>query len=187
MSLPRLDPMQELLLVGQARGGDTAAFSVLVRAYERRLLFFLRRFAPDAARALDLLQEVWLDAFRKLPALRTPEAFRVWLYRIAHDRGVTQVRRDRREDEALAETEPAGDVLDHHEFERAEIAHLVREALDELPPGQRTVLTLRFLEEMNLEDLSGVLGVPVGTVKSRLHHAKLALRERLKERGHDDI
>jgi len=187
MSLPRLDPMQELILVGQARSGDRAAFAVLVTAYERRLLFFLRRFAPDAARALDLLQEVWLEAFRKLPVLRSPEAFRVWLYRIAHDRGVTHVRRDRREDEALAETDPPGDVLDSHEFERAEIAHLVREALDELPPGQRTVLTLRFLEEMNLEDLSGVLGVPVGTVKSRLHHAKLALRERLKERGHDDI
>ena len=187
MTLRRLDPTQELILVGQARGGDGAAFSVLVRMYERRLLFFLRRFAPDGAKALDLLQEVWLDAYRKLPALRSPEAFRVWLYRIAHDRGVTQVRRDRREDEALADTAIPEDVLDSHEFERAEIAHLVRAALDELPPGQRTVLTLRFLEEMNLDDLSGVLGVPVGTVKSRLHHARLALRERLKERGHDDI
>lgn len=186
MSLPQLEPLPEQLLVGLAQTGDHAAFGVLVTLYERRLLFFLRRFVPELDRAVDLLQDVWLQAYRKLPGLRSPAAFRVWLYQIAHDRAVTQIRRERREDDALTEVATSDEVLDTHEFETAELASLVRSCLDELSVAHRTILTLRFLEGMNLEELADTLRLPLGTIKSRLHHAKLALRQTLKEHGHED-
>src|SRR5437588_12641577 len=87
---------QERDWVLRARGGDADAFRRLVDAYDRRLLYFVLRFLPDTDRALDVLQDVWLTLFRRLPGLRAAEAFRVWLYQVAHDKVVDAVRRDRR-------------------------------------------------------------------------------------------
>ena len=74
---------QEVQWVRAARGGDTDAFRRLVDAYDRRLLYFVLRLLPDADRALDLMQDVWLTVLARLPALRPPEAFRCWLRRSA--------------------------------------------------------------------------------------------------------
>src|SRR5436305_5538759 len=93
---------QEYALVVRAQRGDTGAFRALVDQYDRRLLYFVLRFLPDAERALDVLQDVWLTLLRRLPGLRAPGAFRVWLYQIAHDRVVDVLRRRRREQEAQA-------------------------------------------------------------------------------------
>src|SRR5687768_5473884 len=93
----------EASLVLRARDGVTAAFRVLIDRYDRRLLYYVLRFLHDADRALDVLQDVWLTAFRKLAALRAPEAFRVWLYQIAHDRVVDHLRKQRREEMAREE------------------------------------------------------------------------------------
>src|SRR5262245_66154788 len=93
---------QERLWVRAAQSGDTDAFRRLVDIYDRRLLYFVLRFLPDAHQALDVLQDVWLVVLRRLPGLRAPEAFRVWLYQIAHDKVVSLLRRQRREEEMYA-------------------------------------------------------------------------------------
>jgi DNA-directed RNA polymerase specialized sigma24 family protein len=93
---------QERRWVLAARRRDSAAFRRLVDAYERRLLYFLLRFVPEAE-ALDVLQDVWLTVYRRLPALHAPEPFRVWLYRIAHDKAVSYVRALRRQARAREE------------------------------------------------------------------------------------
>jgi RNA polymerase sigma-70 factor (ECF subfamily) len=181
----RLGQIQERLWVMQAQQGDPEAFRSLVNRYERQLLYYLMRFTPNPEHAADALQEVWLTAFRGLKNLQAPEAFRVWLYRITHDKILSLVRREARKEEVIEalRNEPAAEAFceDH----RAEDAELVHRALSSLSPEHREVLTLRFLEDLSLEEISEALRCQPGTVKSRLHYAKLAVRRFLEERSHE--
>ena len=176
--------LQEQLWVLRAQRGDPDAFRHLVDAYERRLLYFVLRIVHDAEDALDVLQDVWLTAFRRLPRLRAPAAFRVWLYQIAHDRAVSLVRGQRRQARAYEEARdrPGEDRAD--EDLAAENAEFVHRALQALSLDHREVLALHFLEDMRLEEIAEVLRCPLGTVKSRLHYAKQALRHEVERLTH---
>src|SRR5262245_40434150 len=177
MAADQPSPAEERTWVVRARDGDQAAFARLVEVYDRRLLYFILRFLPDADRALDVAQDVWLTLFRRLPDLRAPEAFRVWLYQIAHDRVVSLVRRCRREERLCVEwgDRRQGDGEDEEPaLDRAEFVH---HALGLLSEDHREVLVLRFLEGMRVEEIAEALRLSPGTVKSRLHYARLALRQ----------
>jgi RNA polymerase sigma-70 factor (ECF subfamily) len=177
---------QEQAWVRAAQRGDAAAFRCLVDCYDRRVLYFVLRFLPDSHQALDVMQEVWLALFRRLPSLRAPGAFRVWLYQIAHDRVVSLLRRRRRQEKVQEElAEHFADCQEgNHElaFDRAELVH---KALDLLPPEHREVLVLRFLEELTLEEIAAALRCRLGTVKSRLHYAKRGLRRQVDRLSHE--
>lgn len=180
------DRSEELSLVRRAQGGDADAFRCLVDIYDRRLLYFVRRFLKDSDRGLDVLQEIWLTMLRKLPSLRSPEAFRVWLYQIAHDRVVDVVRRNTREERLQKTafeqlTERNGDDP-AWALEQAEFVH---RALEQLTPEHREVLVLRFLEDMTLEEIAAAVGCNLGTVKSRLHYARQAVRRESERLGHE--
>jgi RNA polymerase sigma-70 factor, ECF subfamily len=177
----KLARLQEKLWVLQAQQGDPSAFRSLVNLYERQLFYYLMRFARNQDHAADALQEVWLTVFRGLRNLRAPEAFRVWVYQIAHDKIASLIRREcRREQflEALAEEQPQGELDENPLFERMDLAHC---ALDSLSPEHREVLTLRFLADMSMEEIAETLRCRLGTVKSRLHYAKLEARKFLEE------
>jgi RNA polymerase sigma-70 factor (ECF subfamily) len=177
----KLDRLQEKLWVLQAQQGDAAAFKSLVDRYESQLFYYLMRFTHNQEGAADALQEVWLTVFRGLKKLRAPEAFRVWIYQIAHDKMASQIRRElRREEvlEALADDQAAGEFEASPLFEHTELAHC---ALDSLSSEHREVLTLRFLNDLSLEEIADTLRCNLGTVKSRLHYAKLAARKFLEE------
>src|SRR5688572_4471365 len=88
--------LEEALLVLRAQQGDGQAFRALVELYDQRLLYFIRRVLDESDEAFDVLQEVWLQVHRNLRRLRSPRAFRVWLYRIAHDQTMSALRRSRR-------------------------------------------------------------------------------------------
>jgi RNA polymerase sigma-70 factor, ECF subfamily len=177
-----LDRIEERLTVLLAQQGDRDALSRLVDRYDKRLLYFVRRILGESDGALDLLRSVWLIVHRRLRRLQSPEAFRVWLYRIAHDQAVTELRRKTRRPLVFEEpeaTEPLDSAsLDDAAFEKAELVHV---ALRDLSVDHRRVLTLRFLEDMSIEEIADVVGCGPGTVKSRLHYAKLALRRRIEE------
>ncbi len=175
-------PNEERFTILLAQEGQREALSRLIDAYDRRLLYFIRRILGDAEGALDVLQSVWLVVHRKLRTLQTPDAFKVWLFRIAHDAAVSELRRRSRRpvlisDLELAPTEDASGVVEST-FDNAELVHI---ALQALSVDHRRVLTLRFLEDMSIEEIATVVGCQDGTVKSRLHHAKLALRRRFEE------
>jgi RNA polymerase sigma-70 factor (ECF subfamily) len=177
---------QEQTWVRAAQQGDAAAFRCLVDCYDRRVLYFVLRFLPDSHQALDVMQEVWLAMFRRLPALRAPGAFRVWLYQIAHDQVVSLLRRQFRQEkvqEKLAD-HFADPVEANHEsaFDQAELVH---KALDLLSPEHREVLVLRFLEDLSLEEIAEALRCRLGTVKSRLHYAKRRLRQQVERLSHE--
>ncbi|MGE3316841.1 MAG: sigma-70 family RNA polymerase sigma factor, partial [Planctomycetaceae bacterium] len=96
-----LQRASEMLHVLRAQRGESEAFRALVDSYERRLLYFVRRFVDDPDRALDVLQEIWVTVFRRIGTLKAPEAFRVWLYRIARDKAIDQLRGLSREADQL--------------------------------------------------------------------------------------
>jgi RNA polymerase sigma-70 factor, ECF subfamily len=171
------DRLYERVQVVRAQAGDAAAFADLVGRYHARLRYYLGKLAQPQA-ADDILQDVWLDVWQSLPRLRDAAAFPAWLYRVARDRAVRTFRLPPPPlslDTAELAAGPNG-VAD--EF-TAEDAARVHAALDALAREFREVLVLRFLEEMRYDAIARVVGCPVGTVRSRLHHAKRALRREL--------
>jgi RNA polymerase sigma-70 factor (ECF subfamily) len=176
---------QERLWVLRAQRGDVEAFRLLVERHDRRLLYFVLRLLPNRDRALDILQDTWLTLVRRLANLRSPDAFRVWLYQIAHDRVVDVLRRERCQRSAFEVLrEGAFEALPSHE-ELIDQADLVHHALDQLSADHREVLLLRFLEDLSLEEISATLRCSLGTVKSRLHYARRALRQEVERLVHE--
>ncbi len=169
------DQVYRQLLVVRCQAGDPDAFAELIALYQPRLRYFLRKMLSDAGRVDDLLQDVWLDVFRGVARLTRPAAFPAWLYRIARDRVYRSLRRREPPSCSLDGLDPADESAGEDEWS-AEDAAEVHAALDQLSPDHREVLLLRFMEEMSYDDMARVLGCPLGTVRSRLHHAKRALR-----------
>jgi RNA polymerase sigma-70 factor (ECF subfamily) len=175
-----LNPEQEAiyseLLVLRHRRGDPKAFEDLIRHWEKRLFYYIRRLVDQEPDAWDILQETWLCALRRIKEVREPRALAAWLYRIARNHSMDHLRREY-SDRALFQEPPcdleemAAEPAD--EFEDAERVH---HALRLISLAHREVLTLHFLQDLSLEEIAEVIEVPEGTVKSRLHHAKKALR-----------
>ena len=167
----------------RCRLGEPGAFADLVREMERPLLYYLTKLLRDEDQALDVLQEVWLRALRGVPRLEEPRALRPWLYRVAHGLAVDRVRREvsrERAEKTWAEIPEEEETS----FD-AEDAAAVHRALDELDARHRAVLVLHFLEGLGLAEIASIVGCPEGTVKSRLHYAKRALKEALLRGGHE--
>jgi RNA polymerase sigma-70 factor (ECF subfamily) len=175
---------EEAALVLRAQEGDSEAFRTLVESYDRRLLYYIRRVLGEAEEAFDVLQDVWLCAHRNLRKLRSPRAFRVWLYRIAHDQTISALRRSSRE--MPLEELPLDKVPDIGAPDlKLDAADVVHAALRALSLDHRRVLTLHFLEDMSVEEVAEVLATNAGTVKSRLHYAKAAMRRWMEENEHE--
>ena len=171
------------LLVLRCRRGDASAWRELIGRWERRLFYYVRRLVGGERDAWDVLQQTWLAAYRAMPSLQEPRALRAWLYRIAHRQAVSQLRRTGAMPDATAEPlDASSDVpeADDDTFP-AEAAEQVHLGLSALALAHREVLTLHFLEGMSVGEIAAVLEVPAGTVKSRLFHAKRALRAALEE------
>lgn len=174
---------EEKLTVVLAQTGDREAFRNLVDLYDKRLFYFVRKVVGDTDDALDVLQSVWLQVHRKLAGLSSPNAFRVWIYRIAHSKAIDALRKLKKQPIAVDDVESmepvAGQNDDENElFDNAELVHV---ALEDLSVDHRRVLTLRFLEDMTIDEIAEVTDQASGTVKSRIHYAKRSLRRRIKE------
>lgn len=178
-----IDQLYERMLIARCQAGDADAFTEIVGRYQARLRYFLRKIGGAETSVDDLLQDVWLDVFRSLVKLNDPAAFPAWVYRIARDRAFREFRRTERL--TLLEADTANELLDEESDTAftAEDARLVHECLDELTPRHREVLVLRFLEAMSYEDIARVVGCNVGTIRSRLHYGKQALRAAIERRG----
>jgi RNA polymerase sigma-70 factor (ECF subfamily) len=167
--------LESALLTVRYQRGDRDAFEGLVKLWEPSLFYYLRRLAPSEADAWELLQETWLKLLRSLGTLRDPKALPSFLYTTARNTAISRLRkRELQNNESCPDEvhdESAG--FDISAFDNAEQVH---HALDQLPLLQREALTLYFLEDLSLDEMATMLNVPVGTVKSRLHYAKLAIR-----------
>jgi RNA polymerase sigma-70 factor (ECF subfamily) len=172
----KLARLEEALWVSEAQAGDADAFARLLNRHEKPLLYYLRRLVPNADDALDLHQEVWLDAFRGLKSLQIPEAFRAWLYRIAHHKAARFVRNEIRQEQVTASLVEAQGESSGADGDIALDAEALHKALEILPPHHREVLVLHYLRDLSTHEVAAVLDCLPGTVKSRLYHARIALR-----------
>lgn len=169
----------------RCRRGDSQAFRELVGIFERRLLYYLRRLTDDEQEAWDLLQQTWLKVLRGIRSIRDPRRFKSWLYTVARHTAADRIRalatdKSRRKEADLDEI--ADESSDPEHFENVALVHF---ALGKLPIDQREILALFFLEEFSHAEIADILKLPEGTVKSRLHRARNALRSVLiREGGH---
>jgi len=174
------------LLVLRCRRGDADAFQELVKRWEKRLFYYLRRLLDNEEDAWDALQETWLKVNREMRNLRDPAALATWLYRIARNTAVSQLRKTHRnvslDDDACGTPDGAEDPG----IESFPDVHVLHECLRRLPPAQREALTLHFLEDMKVDEIAEVTGAPSGTIKARLFHAKRAMRGFLGKEGVQD-
>jgi len=176
MSRSRREIYDELLIT-RCRRGDSGAWTELVERWNDRLYYYLRRLIDNEADAANALQEVWFQAFRGLKHLRDTSRLSAWLYTIARRIAVNHYRHDasRPERESADITEAA--THDEDEFQmQLENAELVHFGLSLLDLPEREVLTLYFLEDLSVAEMAEVIGVPVGTVKSRLFKARRTLK-----------
>ena len=174
------ESIYERVLVVRAQAGDDGAFAELVERYSPRLRYFLRKILASSDGAEDALQDVWLEVLRHLPRLADPQALKAWLYRIARDRAFGRLRKAKRAEQPLDEANVPDPVAAEENDFSAEDAAQIHSALDELPPEQREVLVLRFLEEMSYEEIARIVGCQIGTVRSRIFYGKRGLRRVLK-------
>jgi len=187
MSLEAFTGDREIALL---KKGDPDAVSELIGRYQHRLYRFLVRLVQDPATAEDLFQQTWIRLMERIGSYDVRRNFEAWLFSIARNLAIDHLRRrrgislDEPDDSGQAAVDrlTAGgkDALEQLlDFERGA---LLAAAIGELPAIHREVLTLRFEEDMKLEQISEVAGVPLSTVKSRLHRALESLRARI-ERG----
>ncbi len=172
------------VLILRYQTGDQSAFERLVERHQGKLRYFVRRLLAPSAGEDDILQEVWLTVLRQLNRLRNPEAFTVWLYRIARNKVYRQLQRDRRYSPLADDVQELPQGKDEDEFS-AEAAEQIHQCLEKLSPEHREVLVLCFLEQMSYEQVGQVVDCPLGTVRSRIYYAKRALRREM-ERVHND-
>jgi len=175
-------------LIERSRAGEPEAFGELVVRYQDRLYNTLIRVCGDAEEARDVAQEAFVQAFVKLDSFRGNSAFYTWLYRIAFNTAISR-RRRRKPTSSLDEArdtagfEPADpDARPEANLEREEQAIQVRAALATLSEEHRSVLVLREIDGCDYETIGEMLDVPVGTVRSRLHRARMQLKEEMIKR-----
>jgi len=175
---------REQLPVLQAKAGEPEAWDILFRRYQLPLYAYVFELVHDEQASLDLVQETFIAAVRHIGGLRDDAKFGSWLFGIAHQKCLQRWRKQSRE-EVLLDVIPESadkfeggpdDLLIRHEQE-AEFMNL----LNQLPLPQRSVLLLHFVEDFSLEEIAGITGAQIGTVKSRMHYAKKALRKLLEK------
>lgn len=164
------------LLVLRCRRKDRAAFEELIRCWDMKLYYFIRRLVTDEEDAWGILQETWVKVLQGIGSLKNPGSLAAWLYSIARHSAMDHWRKHyaigqtaEAEEEALMEI-PENNTRDFDDAER------VHRGLDRISLAHREVLTLFFLEDFSIDEIASILNVSPGTVKSRLHYAKRALR-----------
>jgi RNA polymerase sigma-70 factor (ECF subfamily) len=185
----------DALLVARTVAGDQAAFELLVIKYQRRVERLIRRMVRDVDLVEDIAQETFIRAYRALHQFRGDSQFYTWLYRIAvntakkflldlkRDPTITQtaMRSNDEEDETFhPRHEPTTDETPESVLAAKEIAKVVNDALDALPPDLKQALTLRELDGMSYEDIAELMNCPLGTVRSRIFRAREAVSAKVK-------
>jgi RNA polymerase sigma-70 factor (ECF subfamily) len=174
-------------LIADSLAGRRDAFGELVSRYQARLYNAAIRLVDSPDDAADVVQDAFLNAYQSLHAFKGDAEFFTWLYRIAFNGAISLKRKKRPTgsldartgERAFEPADPSDYVRTGHALERTEEDALLHAALARLSPEHREVLTMKDLDGLRYEEIADVLGVPVGTVRSRLHRARLELRDLL--------
>jgi RNA polymerase sigma-70 factor, ECF subfamily len=185
--------LSDSALISRIVSGDTCAFELVMRRYNRALYRTARSIVKDDAEAEDTLQDAYMQAYQSLARFRSESRLLTWLTRIVVNEAVARLRKSARRAEVISldggmdYEQPAAEAamsLGQSESPdsaamRAETRRLLERKIDELPEAFRTVFVLRALEEMTVEEVSAVLGIPEATVRTRYFRSRSMLREAL--------
>jgi RNA polymerase sigma-70 factor, ECF subfamily len=178
-----IDRIAERVTVVKCQMGDQQALKELYLRHGRQVRYYIRRLLEDQDAAADVQQEVWLTVIRNIARLKHPEAFLVWLYRIARSRALDRMHNTRQVD--TLSDEAVEDLADKRSDDIADFtpaeAEAIHEGLAKVSPLHREVLLLRFMEDLTYEQIAEIVGCGVGTIRSRLFYAKRALRSELEK------
>ncbi|MBS3873307.1 MAG: sigma-70 family RNA polymerase sigma factor [Firmicutes bacterium] len=182
-------------LVAKSLRGDTEAFRTIVERYQERVYNVAFQMTGSHEDSLDLAQDSFLRVFRALSSFKGDSSLGTWIHRIAHNIVIDELRKRRRrpvvamstdtvviteDGEHMLEWSAPMDEAPEEQLLRAEKKREIEQALQRISPEHRSVLVMRDIEGLTYEEVAEVLGLNVGTVKSRLNRARLALREKLK-------
>ena len=173
------DKLIEQVLILRCQIGDKDALAGLIERYQAPLRYFISRLSANPETAEDIFQDTWLTVIRRIHSLKKTDAFSTWLYRIARNKVYQQFRRKKKLSE-LDENIAVPNNTENDVFSPEDAAKVHR-CLKKLLPEYREVLMLRFLEQMSYEQISQVINCRLGTVKSRIHYAKLALKKEMEK------
>jgi RNA polymerase sigma-70 factor (ECF subfamily) len=177
-------------LIAECLAGDAAAFGELVRRHQDRLFNTVIRLVGNADDAQDVVQEAFLNAYQSLDGFKGDSLFFTWLYRIAVNTAISLRRKQRvsvsidssRNGEfPIDPLDPSEQSRPGHALERAEQERRIQQALSRLSPEHRAVLVMKDMEGQKYETMAEILQVPIGTIRSRLHRARLELRQLLEQ------
>lgn len=190
MSEPTSPPVpdDETELIQKASSGDFDAFEVLVGRTEAKLYHHLLRLLDNASDAKELLQETYLSAYRNLKNFQGKSSFSTWLYRIATNHALMHFRRKKPEDSYDELPIPTHEELKNRNItdwdldpesaaHQREVKKILEEAMSQLPEMYRAVVLLRDIRGMSTTETAEILGIQEGAVKTRLHRARIFLRE----------
>jgi|SRR5262245_7567287 len=170
--------------VRKLQRGETEAFETLIRRHQKTIFNLVYRMLGDYDEAAEISQEAFLSAYRAIGNFRGEANFSTWLYRIALNHATTRRKSMNTRQQRNLPIENTEPVSDPHPgpaetMEKKEIRERVQQALNSLEPDDATVILLRDLQDVPYEEVARVLEIPVGTVKSRLHRARQALKSEL--------
>ncbi len=185
-------PAEELKLIERSRGGDTAAFGELIALYEKKVYNLAYRFTNNAEDSLDLAQEAFLRAFTNLKDFRGTSSFGTWIHRITTNLCLDEIRRRRRQPvyslDVAVTTEEGGEVerqlVDESDtpletVEKRELHEAIQAGINSLDDEFRLAVILRDVQGHSYEEIAEIMGVNIGTVKSRISRGRRALKEKL--------
>ncbi len=184
---PRLPGLADRELVRRAQEGDAAAFSELVVRHQEKIFNAVYRFCSNWEDACDITQRAFINAYRKLAEFKGDSAFTTWMYRIAFNQSVSHRRESgrhkaislyNRDEESLRE--PGYEENPTERMESDDSRRKVQQALAALAEEDRKIIVLKDLQGYSYDEIAAILDIPKGTVRSRLHRARLALRTKLK-------
>ena len=173
------DQLIEQVLILRCQIGDKNALAELINRYQAPLRYFISRLSASPETAEDIFQDTWLTVIRRIYSLKKLDAFSIWLYRIARNKVYQQLRRKK----ILSKLDNNISVPNDTEDDpfSPEDAAKIHKCLKELQPEHKEVLMLRFLEQMSYKQISEVINCGLGTVKSRIHYAKVALKKEMEK------
>lgn len=182
---------EERALIERCRQHDLEAFDELVRLYERRIFNFALRLSGNHHDAEDITVETFIRVFNAIANFRGDATFSTWLFRIAHNVFLDMRKKERAHPHTslqdvleLDESEVTRQVEDpaplpERVAEDAELSQILRRAIDELPDYQKTMVLLYHTQNKSYEEIAEIMHLPIGTVKSRLNRARIALKSKL--------
>ena len=187
-------PSEDREVVQRALAGSESAFREIVLRYQRPVHGLLVRMVRDPSLAEDLAQEVFLKAFRALESFDPERKFSSWLFKIAHNTAIDQLRRkqlatvplespDEDKPDPLALLPDQKGESPDRALDRQNLAQAIQAAVGRLRVEYREVVILRFQQDLSYEEIAEITGLPLGTVKTHLHRARKAMARHLEELG----